>query len=207
MTKRSVKQKSYTYIKEKILNCEFAPGTFIDEKLIANDLEVSRTPVREAINMLANEGLVLVVPKKGVIVSKITSKDILEVFQVREIIEPIALKQHGFNLSTERLNYFKNIYKKGGFSEEEGHKLDDEFHMFIISAYRNEFMSNIFLDIEDKNRRIRKMSGSLKAGINITYNEHLSIINLIENLEFELAGEELYQHIKASKKRALEKFM
>lgn len=204
--KSSVKQKSYQYIKEKILTCEYAPGTFIDEKLISEELGVSRTPIRDAMIMLQDEDLVTIYPKKGIIVTKITSKDVFEVFQVREIIEPIAVKDYAYNLSVERLNFFKDTYAKGGFTEEVAHKLDDEFHLFIISAYKNEYMKNVFLDIQDKNKRIRKMSGTLKSGINITYNEHLSIISLIENMETDLASKELLDHINASKRRALERF-
>ncbi len=207
MEKITVKQKAYNYIKEKIIYCEFQPGTFIDEKLIAEELGVSRTPVRDAINLLESENLVKVIPKKGVIVSKITSKDVFEVFQVREIIEPIAISNFSHNLSLERLNWFKDIYAKGGFDEETAHKLDDDFHKFIVSAYKNEYMKNVFIDIQDKNKRIRKMSGTLKSGINITYNEHLSIISLIENMETDLAAKELLAHITASKRRALERFI
>ncbi len=207
MSKQTVKQQAYKYIKERILNCEFQPGTFIDEKQIALDLGVSRTPIRDAIMVLDEEHLVNIIPKKGVIVTKITSKDVMEVFQVREIIEPIAISNFAYNLSVEKLAYFKDVYSKGGFSEEVAHKLDDEFHKFIVSAYKNEYMDNVFLDIQDKNKRIRKMSGTLKSGINITYNEHLTIINLIENMETDLASKELLSHINASKRRALERFI
>lgn len=207
MPKLTVKNKAYNYIKEKIIYCEFQPGTFLDEKQIAEDLGVSRTPVRDAINLLENENLVKVMAKKGVIVSKITSKDVFEVFQVREIIEPIAISSFSHNLSLEKLAHFKEIYAKGGFDEETGHNLDDEFHKFIVSAYKNEYMNNVFLDIQDKNKRIRKMSGSLKTGVTITYNEHLTIINLIENMETDLAAKELLSHLTASKRRALERFI
>ncbi len=207
MEKITVKQKAYNHIKEKIVYCDFQPGTFIDEKQIAEELGVSRTPVRDAISALEKENLVKVIPKKGVIVSKITSKDVFEVFQVREIIEPIAISNFSHNLSLERLNWFKDIYAKGNFDEETAHKLDDEFHKFIVSAYRNEYMNNVFIDIQDKNKRIRKMSGTLKSGINITYNEHLTIISLVENMETDLAAKELLAHITASKRRALERFI
>ncbi len=207
MPKQTVKNKAYKYIKDKIITCEFQPGTFIDEKQIAEDLCVSRTPIRDAINVLSNENLVNIIPKKGIIVTKITSKDVQEVFQVREIIEPIAISNFAYNLSVERLNYFKQKYSQGGFDEEEAHRLDDEFHKFIVSAYKNEYMDNVFIDIQDKNKRIRKMSGTLKQGINITYNEHLSIISLVENMETDLAAKELLTHITASKRRALERFI
>ncbi len=207
MPKQTVKNKAYRYIKEKIITCQFQPGTFIDEKQVAEHLGVSRTPVRDAINILANENLVNIIPKKGIIVTKITSKDVMEVFQVREIIEPIAISNFAYNLNLEKLNFFKEKYSLGGFDEEEAHELDDEFHKFIVSAYKNEYMDNVFLDLQDKNKRIRKMSGTLKQGINITYNEHLSIISLIENMETELASKQLLMHITASKRRALERFI
>lgn len=206
MAKISVKQQSYDYIKDRILNGQFQTGTFIDEREIALILGVSRTPVREAVNILVDEGFLTIYPKKGVIVRKISAQDISEVFQVREIIEPVAITKYAHNLSTKKLQYFKDVYNKGGFTEEEAHLLDDEFHLFIISAYKNEYMNNMFLDIRDKNRRIRTMSGSLKTGINITYKEHLFIIDLIENMETDKAGQELLEHIKASKRRALESF-
>lgn len=206
MAKISVKQQAYDYIKDKILSGQFQTGTFIDEREIALSMGVSRTPVREAVNILISEGFLTIYQNKGIIVRKITAKDISEVFQVREIIEPVAITKHAHNLSAKKLQYFKEIYSVGGFTEEEAHLLDDEFHLFIISAYKNEYMNNMFLDIRDKNRIIRTMSGSLKTGVNVTYKEHLFIIDLIENMQTDKAGRELLEHIKASKRRALESF-
>ncbi len=206
MKSNSLKSKAYNYIKEKIIKCEFEPGTFLDEKSLISELGASRTPIREALYKIEEEGFIQIIPKKGIIVTQITMKNILEVFQVREIIEPVAIEKYGQNLSIERLNYFKEVYTRRDFDEDFAHGLDDDFHKFIVSAYKNEYMDNLIEDIQDQNQRIRLMSGKLGSPIEVTFNEHLRIISLVENLELKKSADELLNHIQASKRRATERF-
>ena len=76
-TKTSLKLQAYQYLKTKILNCEYRPNEFLNEqKLCAEMGNISRTPMRDALGRLEQEGLITILPKKGLMVSGITEEDV-----------------------------------------------------------------------------------------------------------------------------------
>ena len=68
MSKMNLKTQAYNTIRQKIVTCEYAPGTFLNEELLTTELGLSRTPVRDALSRLEQEGLIEIKPKKGIIV-------------------------------------------------------------------------------------------------------------------------------------------
>ena len=93
MKKRvNLKEKVYTEIKAKILNFELKPGQKIYENEIAGTLGVSRTPIREALSTLLQEGFVKTSSIKGYFVSDVTAKEIEELYEIREVLEIYAIR-------------------------------------------------------------------------------------------------------------------
>lgn len=76
MAARNLKQQAYNVIKEKIINCEFAPGAVYNEEYLCEEVNTSRTPVRDALGRLEQEGLIKIMPKRGIVVSPLTLKDV-----------------------------------------------------------------------------------------------------------------------------------
>ena len=81
-----LKENAYKIIKNKILGLEIKPGSRIWEDRLANEISMSRTPVREAINELASEGYVNKIPRKGVFCLELTKDQIKEILDVREVL-------------------------------------------------------------------------------------------------------------------------
>ena len=81
--KKSLKQQAYDEIKRKIVTCEYAPNTLLNEELLREELHVSRTPIRDALSRLEQKGLITILPKKGIMVSSLSINDINMVFEVR----------------------------------------------------------------------------------------------------------------------------
>ena len=99
--KQSLKLQAYQYLKTKILNCEYRPNEFLNEqKLCAEMGNISRTPMRDALGRLEQEGLITILPKKGLMVSGITEEDVHSMFEMRLLVEPYALRNYG-NLKTD----------------------------------------------------------------------------------------------------------
>ena len=89
------------YLKTKILNCEYRPNEFLNEqKLCAEMGNISRTPMRDALGRLEQEGLITILPKKGLMVSGITEEDVHSMFEMRLLVEPYALRTYGNLLVT-----------------------------------------------------------------------------------------------------------
>ena len=90
--KEPLKNIAYDKLKSMILNNEFAPNTYLDEKSLCELLSISRTPIREAINKLEYEDLVQTIPQKGIFVTDFSIQSVYELFQARKEIEPLILK-------------------------------------------------------------------------------------------------------------------
>ena len=112
MDTNNLKIKAYNYIKNKIISGVYPPNQKIEESEISNELNFSRTPIREAINTLKDEGWITIIPRKGIFVSEISLKDINDIFQVRETIEPIILRLAFENLNNIFLKFEKILLQK-----------------------------------------------------------------------------------------------
>ncbi|MGG5812204.1 GntR family transcriptional regulator [Falsiroseomonas sp. CW058] len=93
----NLRERALSAIKQGILDSRYAPGSLISEGQLADELQISRTPIREALRELAGSGLVRILPQRGIIVSELSMRDIIEVYQLREQLECFAVR-----LATER---------------------------------------------------------------------------------------------------------
>ena len=105
-------EQAYKSIKEKIIKCQILPGSDISESEICERVGMSRTPVREALLRLQQENFITIFPRKGIIVSPITVKDIHEVYQIREMVEVYTATNSCKNMSIDCLMEFKEKFSK-----------------------------------------------------------------------------------------------
>ena len=92
MNRLSLSQQAYECIKQKIVSLDLAPGTVIDETRLRQELNLGRTPIREALQRLALEKLVVIVPRRGMFVTEIGIKDLQQIFEVRLVLECVAAR-------------------------------------------------------------------------------------------------------------------
>jgi DNA-binding GntR family transcriptional regulator len=158
-----LKEKAYMLIKEKIVTCEWMPGSDISEAQIAEELGIGRTPVREAILRLSQDKFITIYPRKGMIVSPISAKDIHEVFQIRDMVEPYMAKLACRNMSLEYLLNLKEKFENikldlGKPIDIRYFDLDLEFHKYIVESGNNQHLIRFVNEIYDLDFRIRVMS-------------------------------------------------
>lgn len=110
MVKTNLKTLAYNTIKQKIVTCEYAPGTFLNEEILTDELKISRTPIRDALSRLEQEGLIEIKPKKGITVTALSIKDVNMIFEIRKLYEPYILKNYGSFLDEDKLNEFYHIF-------------------------------------------------------------------------------------------------
>lgn len=205
----TLKYKAYEFIKEKIINCQMKPGSDISEDDLMEQMKTSRTPIREALMKLEQEGLVEIFPRKGIFVTHITFKDIHDIFEIRQIIETQVAKTVCHNISEERLLYFKEKFEQ---MDEEGNYLTDkdffyldlEFHKTIVESTRNNYLIEFMNKIYDKDYRIRVLTTTrFKEERKRNKIEHLNIINSIIDKDEEKIEKYLIQHLENSKHASL----
>ncbi len=206
----NLKQFAYETIKEKIINCEYKPNDILSETIIMEAVDASRTPIREALNMLAQEGLVQILPKKGIIVLPITLKEISMTFEARMLIEPYILDKYYDYIDKDKLKLIKitseQISKNGVHNNESARifaKSDDDLHQTIANACRNKYLLHNLLQIYNQNMRIRILSEqSIWDRHQDAAKEHIDIIDHILSNDIPSAVKSLKQHLNHSKDAA-----
>lgn len=193
------KEQAYQYIKDAIMTNKLRAGSPVREMDIAEELKMSRTPVREAMRDLEAEGLVISYTSRGAFVSSITPYDVEEIGQLRELIEVWCLER-GFNrITDEELDYIENEFKKAKESNswELNHKADRLLHQLIIdkagSKRTTQFMNNLNTQIE----RIRRVSAKHVGRSEMSYDEHMEIIKSIRSRDLEKSKAELIKHLRS----------
>lgn len=202
MKQETLKDKAYNYIKNKILTCQYLPGSFLDEKRLIYEIKSSRTPIREALNKIEQENLIKIIPKKGVMVTELSLKNILDIYQLREIIEPAAIIRYGNLYCKKILQDFKESFIKNSESPD-FYEIDDQFHSFIVEPFKNLYINNIMSDIIIQSKRLRIITGRVKE-FRFTTKEHINIIDCMLNEQYEEAAQKMKEHILAARNNAIE---
>jgi DNA-binding GntR family transcriptional regulator len=150
----------FEYLRNAILSGELKPGERLMEVTIADQLGVSRTPVREAIRKLEKENFVIMIPRKGAYVADLTKKDILEVLEIRKELEGFAASLAAERMNDterEKLGRVIEEFNDGMINMDKKRMLDcdNEFHSLIFYASKNQRLINIIFDLHDQFQRFR----------------------------------------------------
>jgi DNA-binding GntR family transcriptional regulator len=155
----------YENLKRRIISVELAPGSPIIEAEFAAELGVSKTPIREALRQLERDGFVSNVPSRGSMITHITSQEIHDVFQIREIIEAGAAKraaQNGGSTEIAKLREENDrILKDIDTAEEYVHEWGawEDIHQLIVQSLGNAGLVEVYQGLLDRIHRIRNYYG------------------------------------------------
>ncbi len=198
----------YNYIKQEIITGNLKPGTIFDDSKIMENLKCSKTPIREAVLKLCEEGYLTIIPRKGTLISNISINDVREVYEFRIILESNYIKNLK-NIDIDTLHKWKeyfnclllnsNLELEAPCTNEEKNDIDKAFHLFLISQLENNLMKNELTKLMDKSARIRYLSNKEnEKRYRSAIEEHIAIIdNLLDN-NLEKASEFMELHLKKS---------
>jgi DNA-binding GntR family transcriptional regulator len=204
----SLKDRVYQNIKFQIINNNLKPGIRLLEEEIAKAMSISRAPIREAFNRLEKEGFITIIPRKGAAVSNITTQMIKDIFEIRENLESLAIKNSLGKISMENLekigNNFKKFINKPTNVENRMQylSLDKKFHNLLIKNCGNEKLVEILSNLQEQIHWMRNIS--LKG---ITFSgsieEHLSIIESLKKNDADLVIKSLMKHLERAKESSI----
>lgn len=203
---RDLKNHIYSTLKDRLVNCIYAPGTLLNEAQLAAELETSRTPIREAISRLEMEGFLKILPKKGIYVTDILLSDILQIFQVRAEIEPIALRMAAPHLPAEELQTFCQKFSEPMTDIQNSFRLDTAMHLFIIEHCGNRYIIDMMRRVFEENTRIIISSKQNQVQIHDAKQEHLNILNLLLDGNYTQAETYMREHVENCRRAALDFF-
>lgn len=201
--KPSLKLQAYQYLKTKILNCEYRPNEFLNEqKLCAEMGNISRTPMRDALGRLEQEGLITILPKKGLMVSGITEEDVHSMFEMRLLVEPYALRTYGHQIPREALEAYRKMMLHPE-TIDDFCEADDTFHELLMSTLPNKYLRAAYDRITGLNTRFRIMTGKVSMiNQDQTCEEHLKILDAALNDDWDKAADALQQHLELARDKA-----
>ena len=205
---KSLTSQAYQIIKNMILNSELKPGKRIIEEKLGKEMGISRTTVKRALAKLVEDGLLEEKPFKGSYVKNINLNDILDIYNVREVLEGLAARLAADLIENKKLLKMKKILKKAeDCIKKEDYdsyvKLDNEFHEILAKASKNII---IFKMINNFNIRKFSFNIGLIRPVEETLVEHRAIIDAIDKHNSDLSEKLVRDHISNTRERILNKY-
>ena len=201
-----LKNHVYRQLKERLITCQYIPGTVINESQLASEFELSRTPIREALYRLEQDGFVQIMPKKGILVTDITIQEVLFVFQARVEIEPLALRLSAPFLAREDLERYLEIFSHDEPDLEKAFWTDMEMHAFLVNHCGNPFIIDMMQKVFARSCRISIASNQTLQKLENARTEHRDIIKKLAEGQDNAAVELLRRHLESCKEHSLNFF-
>ncbi|MEW6172490.1 MAG: GntR family transcriptional regulator [Bacillota bacterium] len=198
---KPLREVVFESLREAIIKGIMKPGERIMEVQLAEELGVSRTPVREAIRKLELEGLVVMLPRRGAYVAGISVKDMADVFEVRAALEALAAGLAAERITDEELeNLERSLVEITEVSDSQdiGAVVDRDthFHDIIYRASRNGWLLQIITHLQDQLQRFRMTTLSRPGRTREAVEEHKKIVEAISERNSELAAQLAREHIE-----------
>jgi DNA-binding GntR family transcriptional regulator len=205
----ALKDWAYDTIKESILNLRSSPGTQLHIEDLADQMGISRTPIREALLRLESDGLVRVVPRVGFFVTEITRRDLEELFELRALLEGYAAEKAASLLTEDELAHIDRVLETGVSAVEQGdldNFLETEiaFHTLLIERAPNRQLIAMMESLQDLTYRERILSLESLENVRESCIEHRRIVEALRQRDGELAGRLMREHICAVRDRMLQ---
>jgi len=194
-------------VREDILSDVYQDGDKIVEAKLAEELGVSRTPVREALKQLELDGLVQSIPNRGVVVNGIKEQDISDIYTIRIAIEGIAARWAAERISDEELEALKEVYELMEFYSakndvDKTFELNTRFHEIIYKATRSRYLEHVLRDFQMFIKSTRNKSLRVEGRLNEALGEHSEILDAFLSRDHEKATAAVLHHVGNSRKNA-----
>ena len=181
----------------------YEPNQILNERKLAEEFQISRTPVREALKILEGEGWVKIIPWKGAIVNQITQKEIDEIFQIRLIIEPAIIELLQNKIDYKKRAYLDKLYEnqKKTKTKKEFILADREFHMTFAEWTENLQLIEMVKGLNDRIYMVghKAINSKDSKREEESLEEHYKIIQALKNNDIMLAKNFMIAHVIETK--------
>ena len=196
-------------LREAIRKGVLKPGERLMEMQLAEELGVSRTPVREAIRKLDQEGFVVMMPRRGTYVANMSIRDVNEIFEIRTALESLSNGLAAERITTEELEKLQELLVQIGECIEEGDMdkivaTDIEFHDLLYRASRNSRLEGIVSNLREQLTRFRTLSMSYPGRLEATLEEHRAMVDAIAKGDVEAARHAAEHHMEKSEQTLMD---
>ncbi len=197
----SLGSRIFVLLRDKILNEEYKPGEKLNEVVLSKELNISRTPIREALKQLELEGLVNSIPNKGVYVLGFSGRDIDDMLEIRYVLEKLAIGFAIERIDEEQLSKLEEICELMEFyatkcDQEKFEELNISFHESIYKGTKSQYFERLLKDINYYIHVTSKHSIRQPKRLESAAIEHREIYEAIKERDVEKAKEKIQTHIR-----------
>lgn len=209
-----LQQQAYDNLKEMIVNERLKYGKIYSERQISEQMYISRTPFREALQRLSQDGYVDILPQRGFMLHPLTKEDVVSIYQMRTAIESYCLIQYAMDAGSDKvqsiLQQLEDCARRQDSCLEQTPDflryvdLDCEFHRIIVFGLGNALFEEAFERYAYRLFRITRMTLTLKERLECSTEEHRAIIDIVRRGQHQQVYQWLFGHIHSSMRVALE---
>jgi len=199
--RKSLSQQAYDCIKQKIVSLALPPGKVIDEANLREELGLGRTPIREALQRLALEKLVVIVPRRGMFVTEIGITDLQQLFEARLVLECLATRlaaQRGTAVHWQPMETaLARLATDGNADNETFIEIDAACHQLIYEAAENKFLKDTLVTMYALSLRLWYFSLAKIGNMRDAVLEHKLMLDALKAGDGYKASQLMEKHIKA----------
>ncbi len=206
--------RAYNWVKDAIESGELEMGSPLPENYLAEKISVSRTPVREALRFLEQDGFVTIVPTKGAFVSEISLEDVKEIYDIRKLLEPFASLSAVNRVPEEEIDVMEKGWIEIQKMVDEGNLIDWNqisdmdycLHFTIIKYSINKRISMILSSYHSQIKRFQLLSAESLADVKNTIKQHVDLLECLRERDSKKFSTQLHEHIVKSEDNILKDY-
>jgi DNA-binding GntR family transcriptional regulator len=200
LTPRALYVEVAELLRERIFSRELAPGSWIDELKLAEEYGISRTPLREALKVLATEGLVTMKVRRGAYVTEVSEHDLSDVYHLLALLESDAAGVVATQASDAQLNELQDLHReleKATGNRERFFEINEAFHMRLLEIANNRWRDQMVADLR-KVMKLNRHNSLLKSGrMEESLAEHRAIMAALIARDAEATALRMREHFKS----------
>ena len=203
LSPRALYEEVAESLRQRIFNRELVPGSWIDELKIAEAYGISRTPLREALKVLAAEGLVTMKVRRGAYVTEVSERDLADVYHLLSLLESDAVGVVAATATDKQIaeleamhQELENAAKPKSLNREAFFEINERFHLRLLEIANNRWRDQMVADLR-KVMKLNRHNSLLKSGrIEESLNEHRAVMSAVSARNASLSMQKMQKHFK-----------
>lgn len=196
----SAGERAYAFVRDGILRGTFKVGGFLEEEQVSSAIGVSRTPVREAFHRLAAEHWLALVPRRGAMVRQVTARELVDVYEVRRVIEGHAIRQlcgAKRGVPAESYALMEAMCAEGAETIEAQVRLDQQFHRSLVATLHNVVLIEMYDGLRARQQLVALSAlGADPGRLETILDEHRALLDAVSRHDIAAAEAILLVHLQ-----------
>lgn len=208
LSELSQNEQAYAQLKQALITLAYKPGDYLSTASLMNELDMGRTPINHALHRLSTEGLVQIIPRKGLIVSPLSIDDALQLIDVRLANERLCMRLAAERVTKGELQQLEAIARDFEKAASRGQtievmNLDRLFHEHISSSARNQILAEILKVLHARSQRFWALSLAMPDHLSEVQDEHRAILRALSEGNAAAAEEAVQEHVMSFQRALL----